>query len=49
MSEEQKQKIQDVMHTLACIQYGRDINAEVSAEACWDVLQEVLDLEATHE
>ena len=47
MSDKQKNKIMDVMHTLSCIRDGKVNNAKVSARACWDVLQEVLALEVS--
>jgi hypothetical protein len=46
MSHKQKQKILDVMRTLITIRDGRAHNASVSAKACWEVLQEVLELES---
>jgi hypothetical protein len=49
MSNKQKRKILDVMHTLMVIHEGRAHNPESSAKACWDVLQDVLDLEATND
>ena len=45
----QKQKIMDVMHTLSCIRDGRADRPKVSAKACWEVLDEVLKLEAKSE
>lgn len=49
MSEAQKGKILDVMHTLSCIRDGNTFNPRVSADACWKVLQQVLDLEEPSE
>jgi hypothetical protein len=46
MSDKQKQKILDVMHTLSCIRDGRAHDAKSSAKACHNVLQEVLDIES---
>lgn len=43
MSDKQKSKILDVMHTLSCIRDGRARDAKVSAKACWEVLADVLD------
>lgn len=45
MTDKQKQKIMDVMHTLSCVRDGRANNAKVSAKACHEVLQEVLELD----
>jgi hypothetical protein len=44
MTDEQKQKIRDVMHTLSFVRDGKALNPRASAKACHDVLQEVLDL-----
>lgn len=41
MTDEQKIKILDVMHTLSCIRDGKVVDARKSAEACWNVLDEV--------
>jgi hypothetical protein len=49
MSEKQRKKIMDVMHTLMCIREGKVHDAEFSAYACWRVLDEVLKLEAKSE
>lgn len=49
MSELQEQKIMDVMHTLSVIRDGKATNAQASAKACWEVLDEVLKLEAKSE
>ena len=38
-----REKILDVMHTLSCIRDGEAINVRLSAKACWDVLNTVLD------
>jgi hypothetical protein len=46
MSHKQKQKILDVMRTLITIRDGRANNASVSARACWEVFEEVLELES---
>lgn len=43
MTDKQKSKILDVMHTLSCIRDGRVHNAKASAKACWEVLADVLD------
>lgn len=45
MSEEQKRKIEDVMHTLAVIRDGKAVNCRASAKACYEVLDEVLHME----
>lgn len=40
---------QERMHTLSCIRDGNATNPRSSAKACWDVLQEVVKLEAPHD
>ena len=42
MSEEQKKKILDVMHTLSCIRDGKCSQRQGVSKACWEVLDEVL-------
>jgi hypothetical protein len=42
MTEQQRSKILDVMHTLSCIRDGKVLNPGASAAACWQVLNEVL-------
>lgn len=49
MSDKQRQKILDVMHTLSVIANDRSVDPKKSARACWNVLEEVLKLEATDE
>lgn len=44
MTDLQKSKILDVMHTLSCIRDGRATDPKKSAKACWEVLADVLDL-----
>ena len=46
MSDTQRQKIEDVMHTLTIIADGKAYFVPAAAKACHEVLQEVLDLEA---
>jgi len=45
MDELQRRKIVDVMHALSVIASGRSHNPEISADACWKVLDEVLKIE----
>ena len=42
MTDQQKIKILNVMHTLGIIRDGKAIDIRLSAKACWEVLDEVL-------
>lgn len=42
MTDKQRIKILNVMHTLGIIRDGKAIDAKLSAKACWEVLDEVL-------
>lgn len=46
MKDEARIKVLDVMHTLSVIRDGKAVQPQISAGACWKVLEEVLRIEA---